>query len=78
MRRAFALAVLLLALGAGLAQAALPVYQEPPFFEKQVKKGELQPVAERLPADPMVAAFDWPGQVPGQYGGELTMMMSSV
>ena len=78
MRRVFALAILLLALGTGLAQAALPVYQEPPLLEKQVKKGKLPPVAQRLPADPMVASFDWPGQVPGQYGGELGMLMSSV
>jgi peptide/nickel transport system substrate-binding protein len=78
MRRVFALAVLLLALGAGLAQAALPVYQEPPLLEKQVKKGKLPPIVQRLPANPMVASFDWPGQVPGQYGGELGMLMSSV
>jgi peptide/nickel transport system substrate-binding protein len=76
-RRLLALAALVLLLGGGLAAAEVPVYQEPPFFGAQVKKGELPPVAERLPADPMVAGFEWPGQAPGQYGGDLGMLMSS-
>ena len=48
-----------------------------PFFESQVKDGSLPPIAQRLPAAPGVADFQWPGQVPGNYGGELTMLMSS-
>src|SRR5215475_3331288 len=78
MRRAFALASLVLLIGGGVARAEVPVYQEEPFLESQVKKGKLPPIAERLPADPMVATFGWPGQGPGQYGGELNMLMSSV
>ncbi len=72
------LCLLLLLLAAGGALAAPPVYQEVPFFEKLVKKGKLPPVGERLPESPAVAAFQWPGQSPGQYGGTLTMLMSSV
>ena len=55
----------------------MPVYQEVPFFESQIKNGKLPPIAERLPDDPAVASFEWPGQAPGNYGGELTMLMSS-
>ena len=77
MKRVLAFVGLLLLMGAVSAAAEVPVYQEVPFFESQVKEGKLPPIAERLPAAPAVADFQWPGQVPGHYGGELTMLMSS-
>ena len=78
-----ALAALLLALATGGALTAsnalaAPTFQEPPFLADAVKKGDLPPVAERLPADPMVAEFQWPDQTPGQYGGDLATLMSNV
>ncbi|HKF64363.1 MAG TPA: ABC transporter substrate-binding protein [Dongiaceae bacterium] len=74
---------LLLALIAGNALTATsalaaPTYQDPPFFADAVKKGDLPAVSDRLPADPMIAAFEWPDQTPGQYGGDLATLMSNV
>ena len=70
-------AFLLALLAAGNAVAAVPVYQEVPAFAEQVKKGKLPPINERLPENPAVASFGWPGQAPGNYGGELDILMSS-
>jgi hypothetical protein len=77
MKRLLPLLGLILMLGVESAAAPVPVYQEVPFFDQQVKNGKLPPVAQRLPEDPAVAAFDWSGQVPGQYGGQLNTLMSS-
>jgi len=77
MKRLLAFAGLALLLAARPGAAEVPVYQEVPYFESQVKDGKLPAIAERLPKDPAVAAFQWPGQGPGNYGGELTMLMSS-
>src|SRR5207342_3513454 len=51
MKALLALAGLALLLGAGRAAAEVPVYQEVPFFESQIKKGELPPITARLPDD---------------------------
>jgi hypothetical protein len=40
-------------------------YQESPILEDKVKRGELPPVEERLPKEPLVV--DTPE--PGEYGG---------
>ena len=58
-----------MALGATASLAAAQDYQEQPFFDG----GGLPPVAERLPSVPSVAE---PAE-PGQYGGELVMLMGS-
>ena len=55
------------------AQAA---YQEAPMLAAEVAAGKLPPLAERLPATPSIAAFDRPGQAPGQYGGTMRMLMA--
>ena len=69
---------LFLLLGAVSAAAEVPVYQEVPFFESQVKDGELPAIAAAPAGRPRRSpSFQWPGQVPGNYGGELTMLMSS-
>ena len=64
-----------------LVQAApLPLkaaaYQEPPALASAVAAGTLPPVAQRLPADPLVVALDAAGQAPGRWGGELRTMVS--
>ncbi len=51
-------------------------YQEPPALVPAVAAGTLPPVAQRLPADPLVVAFGTPGQAPGRWGGELRTMVS--
>jgi len=73
MRRLLGLAcLLLLVAGAGRALA----FEEAPMLAKKVAKGELPPVDQRLPANPEVEGYDWPGQGPGKYGGELDMLVS--
>ncbi len=69
----------LLALVLGLAQARAddPKYQQSPSLDEAVSKGDLPPVEQRLPENPSVAQFQWPGQVPGKYSKELDILMSS-
>jgi peptide/nickel transport system substrate-binding protein len=71
------LALLILALGVGNAFAQAPAYQEVPSLAEKIAKGDLPPIEQRLPETPAIAAFQWPGQVPGRYGGELDTLMSS-
>lgn len=58
-----------MALGATASLAAAQEYREQPFFDGR----GLPPIAERLPSAPSVAE---PAE-PGQYGGELIMLMGS-
>ena len=51
-------------------------YLEPPALAEAVAKGEMDPVAKRLPSVPSEAAFKRKGQVPGRYGGTLRMLMA--
>jgi len=67
------LCALALLAGAGQARA----FEEAPMLAKKVAKGELPPVEQRLPANPEVEGYDWPGQGPGKYGGELDMLTST-
>ena len=55
------------------AQAA-PV--EAPVLGAQVKSGSLPPLAERLPARPLVAPMNGDGLSPGRYGGVLNFLMA--
>jgi peptide/nickel transport system substrate-binding protein len=68
------LALIVLAFGAaaGLASAQTPV--EPPFFADAVVRGDMPPVALRVPAEPLVVA-PGPGQTLGAYGGDLHTMV---
>jgi len=65
------------ATGAPVAQTAATApagsYVSPPFFAEAEQKGDLPPVAERLPEHPAVATM---GKL-GQYGGELHTLLSS-
>lgn len=67
---------LLLSLPAAADPAIATSFIEPPALAAAVAAGTLRPVAERLPAEPLVLALDGPGQAPGQWGGELRTMVS--
>jgi peptide/nickel transport system substrate-binding protein len=72
MRTLLFLSILLLAAGPAIGAD----YQEPPFLAAAVAAGKLPAVTARLPQDPAVVALDGPGQSPGQYGGDMRMLMS--
>jgi peptide/nickel transport system substrate-binding protein len=48
-------------------------YVEPPFFAEQVLKKELPPLAERLPATPIVVSPE--GGSAGEYGGDVVTLV---
>ncbi|MFC7399640.1 ABC transporter substrate-binding protein [Chelatococcus sp. GCM10030263] len=50
---------------------AAPAYVETPYFEEAVKKGELPPVAERVPAEPLVVDMAAHGRRTGKPGGDI-------
>lgn len=59
--------------------AALPVrsvtWSEAPELARKVDRGELPPLASRLPDTPRVVRFQGADTAPGDYGGELRMLM---
>ena len=57
------LLILLSLCGLGIAQ---PMYKEAPMLAELVKQGQLPPVEERLPSEPLVIE---PVEVIGKYGG---------
>lgn len=70
MRRVALAAALLFALP---ALAATPV--ETPSLQVEVAAGKLPPVAQRLPAEPLVVTLDGPGLSAGKPGGELRTLI---
>jgi peptide/nickel transport system substrate-binding protein len=48
---------------------------ESPILAERVARGELPPVSERLPQNPMVVAMDREYQSPGTHGGDLSVLM---
>ncbi len=56
--------------GAGAVQLS-----DPPELEPLVAAGALPPVQERMPRPPAVAALDGKDQSPGEYGGDLRILM---
>ncbi len=50
---------------------------DPPYFADAVKAGDLPPVAERLPQEPMTEPFAEPFARPGRHGGSLNILMAS-
>lgn len=64
-------AALALAAVAGSGQA---LAEEPPLLAPLVESGALPPMAERLPAEPLVADFDADGRSIGTYGGDMRML----
>lgn len=58
-----------------LPAASQTAFQEPPFFVDWVTRGDLPPVAERLPETPSVVDLAALGKEPGHYGGTLRTLM---
>lgn len=69
-----------LAAAAALLLAGLPAlaqsYVETPLFAERVGKGELPPVAQRLPKEPLVVDLAAKGRSIGRPGGELTSLVA--
>jgi peptide/nickel transport system substrate-binding protein len=70
------LLVALLALGAALTAGAAAAQVEPPLLVEKVQKGELPPMAQRLPVKPHVTKLAERNRTPGQPGGDIRMVMA--
>jgi len=70
-------AILLLAAGllSGASGGLAAEYQETTYFAADVAAGHLPPVAERLPADPLVINVKGEGKQTGRQGGALRMLI---
>ena len=70
-------AILLLAAGllGGASGAQAAGYQETPYFAADVAAGHLPPIADRLPADPLVINVKGEGKQAGRQGGVLRMLV---
>lgn len=69
--------VLAMALVAGLAAPlGAATYSEAPELAEAVRAGLLPPVDQRLPAEPSVVSLEGVGLTPGEFGGELRMLVS--
>jgi peptide/nickel transport system substrate-binding protein len=66
----------LLAIGAALAAGAAAAQVEPPLLVEKVQKGELPPMAQRLPLKPHVTRLAERSRTPGQPGGDIRMVMA--
>ncbi len=78
LRRRFVRVLAAAAILAGLATpwgAGAMELIEPPILAEAVARNELPPIAERLPDSPSRAAMSVEGQVAGEHGGTLTMLM---
>ncbi|MEL7465677.1 MAG: ABC transporter substrate-binding protein [Pseudomonadota bacterium] len=49
--------------------------QETPFLEQRVADGDLPPVADRAPSEPLVVEFEARGREIGRHGGEIRTMI---
>jgi len=58
----------------GAVHPATAQWFEPPYLEDQVAAGELPPVQQRIPQEPLVATL-MAEQKPGKYGGTMRMLM---
>lgn len=57
-----------------LAASAAPI-KEPPILEPLVRSGELPPMKERLPKQPLIVDFKADEKTIGRYGGAMQMLM---
>ena len=73
--RWLALAAVALTLVCVRTAVADPTYSESPMLAEKVAKGDLPKIEDRLPEHPAIADLDEPGLGPGQYGGDLHMVM---
>lgn len=53
---------------------AAPTYKEPSFWETAVQRGDMLPVAERLPDTPLIVDLPAKGRTYGKQGGTLRML----
>ncbi len=74
-RLAAAAVVVMSMAGALVPAAAQTTPVETPMLAPRVAAGELPPLSERLPAPPVVVAFDGEQRSLGQHGGELKLLM---
>jgi len=74
--RGIAVAVVLGALLAPVAPASAAGEIETPALAERVASGELPPVADRLPAEPLVVKLQPKGREPGLHGGTLNMFIT--
>lgn len=51
-------------------------YSESPILQADVKAGNIQPVEDRLPQNPLLISFKGTEKRPGIYGGSLRMLMA--
>ena len=56
--------------------AAAQAYVEPPVLKAQVEAGKLPPIEDRLPKTPLTVQLEAQGLEPGDYGGDLRILMS--
>ena len=49
---------------------------EPDYFKDQLASGELPPLNERIPETPLLMDAALGNKTPGEYGGEMTMLMA--
>lgn len=62
----------------GLARGQAPAdMREPPFLHERLRAAALPDIADRLPKNPRVINLGAMGRKPGQYGGELRMLVGS-
>ncbi len=59
-----------------LAPLSARAYIEPPALMEQIEAGKLPPIEERLPRTPLVVPLAAQGLEPGEYGGDLRILMS--
>ncbi|HEX6103096.1 MAG TPA: ABC transporter substrate-binding protein, partial [Alphaproteobacteria bacterium] len=59
-----------------LAPTGAKAWLEPPALQNEVAAGKLPPIEERLPQVPLVAPLRAQGLEPGEYGGDLRILMS--
>lgn len=70
-------AVLMALVGLGPVPArAAPELQEDPFWLAEVNSGDLPPVAERVPSEPLIVDLRAKGRTPGKQGGTLRTMIT--
>jgi len=69
-------ALVLAAAFLALPVAAQPVVQESPFWESEVKKGNMDPAGARIPDVPLVVDLEAKGRTYGTQGGTLRTMVT--
>ena len=72
----FLTCALAFAMALPFAALAQPALQESAFWSHEVEAGDLPPVAERVPSEPLVVNVAAKGRTPGVQGGTLNTMVT--